>query len=271
VFELSPNGSGGWTETILYSFGTNGGASDGAEPEGVIFDKSGNLYGPTLSGGNGLCDHDQSASCGTIFELSPNGSGGWAENVIYAFPAGGGAGWSPNPGLVFDQSGNLYGTTYYGGANPCLGSGGCGTVFELSPSGSGSWTQTLLYSFGNGSNDGTFPAAGAIFDQSGNLYGTTQQGGTGCGGAGGGCGTVFELSPSGSGWTENIAYSFQSGAVDGAYPYAELLFDQSGSLYSTTSSGFQGAGTVFELSPDGSGGWAETVLYGFQDGNGDGS
>jgi uncharacterized repeat protein (TIGR03803 family) len=278
VFELSPNSHGGWTETLLYIFGTNGGASDGAYPEGVIFDKSGNLYGPTGSGGNGQCDHDGFSFCGTVFELTPNGSGGWAETIIYKFPSGDGDGYGPNGGLIFDQSGNLYGTTGGGGANQCEGSGGCGVVFELSPNGSGGWTEALLYSFGESGNgsDGIFPAAGVIFDQSGNLYGTTLEGGAACVDDGGyaPCGTVFELSPNGSGgWSETILYSLQGGS-DGAYPNAGLIFDGSGNLYSTTSSGggtacFSniGCGTAFELSPNGSRGWTETILYSFLGGN----
>jgi uncharacterized repeat protein (TIGR03803 family) len=277
VFELSPNGGGPWTETILYSFGSSN--SDGAEPQGLIFDKSGNLYGTTLSGGNHECDHDGSASCGTVFELSPDGSGGWAETIIFSFPNGDGGGFWPNPGLIFDQSGNLYGTTSQGGAFVCMGSGGCGTVFELSPSGGGGWTETLLYSFGAG-NDGISPGAGMTFDQSGNLYGTTLQGGPACVGYGGVglCGTVFKLSPSKSGgWTETILYSFRGGG-DGATPASVLIFDQAGNLYGTTAlggeqntnCGFLACGAVFELTPSGSGGWTETILYRFQGGN-DGS
>jgi uncharacterized repeat protein (TIGR03803 family) len=267
VFELSPNGSGGWTETLLYIFGTNGGASDGEQPEGLIFDKSGNLYGPTGSGGNTLCDHDQDQSCGTVFELAPNGSGGWTETIIYSFPSGGA--FEPNPGLIFDQSGNLYGTTSQGGAGGCMGSGGCGTVFELSPNGGGTWTATLLYQFVEDSG-GQIPLAGVIFDQSGNLYGTAAVGGAA------GVGTVFELSPNGSGgWTEAALYSFQDGS-DGAFPDAGLIFDQSRNLYSTTGDGGGstncpgGCGTAFELSPNGSGSWTETILYSFQGGK-DGS
>jgi uncharacterized repeat protein (TIGR03803 family) len=270
AFEVSPNGSGGWTESVLYSFGTNGGADDGEQPEGLVFDKSGNLYGPTLAGGNTLCDHDQAQSCGTVFELTPNGSGGWTETVIYTFPSGGAPGYAPNPGLIFDQSGNLYGTAQDGGAYDCMGSGGCGTVFEISPNGGGSWTGNLLYSFQGGS-DGQFPLAGVTFDQSGNLYGTSLAG-SGCNGFG--CGTVFELSPNGSGgWTKTILYTFESSSSDGENPMAELIFDQGGNLYSTTSRGGggdcfsnTGCGTVFELSPNGSGGWAETILYSFQGG-----
>jgi uncharacterized repeat protein (TIGR03803 family) len=262
VFKLSPNGSGSWTETILYSFG---GSPDGVQPQGLIFDKTGSLYG-TSRGGIFGCDHDQSAYCGTVFELSPNGSGGWTETIIYSFLANGSDGWFPSAGLIFDQSGDLYGTTSQGGTGGCLGSGGCGVVFELIPNGSGSWTETLPYTF-QGSSDGQLPYAGVVFDQSGNLYGTSSEAGEN------GSGTVFELSPNGSGgWTEKTLYSFQGGS-DGARPFNGLTFDQAGDLYSSTGDGggstncFGGCGTVFELSPNGSGSWAETILYSFQGGN----
>jgi uncharacterized repeat protein (TIGR03803 family) len=265
VFELNPSSNGGWTKTILYNFGSVN--NDGTQPQGVIFDKSGNLYGTTLRGGNSLCDHEQSASCGTVFELSPNGSGGWTETIIFSFPNGDSGGFWPNPGLIFDQSGNLYGTTSQGGAGFCFpSSGGCGIVFELSPNGGVGWTETLLYSF-QGASDGAMPQAMVIFDQSGDLYGTAL-------GGEGGSSTVLELSPNGSGgWTETTLYSFQGGS-DGSYPFAGLIFDKAGNLYSRTAGGGGGAncgslgcGTVFELSPSGSGGWTETILYIFQGGN----
>jgi len=253
VFELSPNGSGGWTETVLYNFR---GGSDGWQPTGgLIFDEKGNLYGTTSSGG--------SAGSGTVFELSSNGGGGWAETILYSFGASSGDGREPLAGLIFDQAGNLYGTTSSGGST------GGGTVFQLSPNGSGAWTETVLYNF-QSSTSGETPEAGLIFDQAGNLYGTTFHGGNNaCG-----CGAVFELSPNGSGgWTETTLYTFGGHSNnDGANPAAGVIFDQFGDLYGTTVSGGIGgffpdgqfnAGTIFELSPNGSGGWRETVLYTF--------
>jgi len=268
VFELSPNGGGSWAETILYSFGAT--SSDGEGPVGALtFDQSGNLYGATLTGGNPTCDHDGFQSCGTVFELSPNGSGGWSETTLFAFPTGDSGGYGPNGGLIFDHSGNLYGTTPDGGANSCEGSGGCGTAFEVSPNGSGPWTETLLYSFGASSDDGIFPLGGVIFDQSGNLYGTTEETGSAYTY---GAGTVFQLSPNGSGgWTETILHNFQL-TNDGNGPSGVLIFDQSGNLYGTTYAGGNAVcpnscGTAFELSPNGSGGWDETILYEFQGGS----
>jgi len=139
-------------EQVLYA---SQGGSDGSSPSsGLIFDALGNLYGETEGGGNGN---------GTVFELSPNSNGGWTETVLYSFQ-GGNDGVGPSDGLVFDQAGNLYGTTY----------GGNGTAFELSPNGSGGWTETVLYRFLGGS-DGAGPQ-GLIFDQKGNLYGTANEG-----------------------------------------------------------------------------------------------
>jgi uncharacterized repeat protein (TIGR02543 family) len=243
VFELSPNG----TETVLYNFG-NG--ADGRNPSaGLVFDASGNLYGTTSGGGI--------YSFGTAFELSPNGQGGWTELVVYSF-GNGSDGRNPSSGLIFDGSGNLYGTTQSGGQY------GGGIAFELSPNGSGCCRENPLYSFGNGT-DGSNPSGGLIFDASGNLYGTTQNGGAY------GYGLAFELSPSGSGCCrENPLYSFGNGS-DGRNPLAGLIFDGLGNLYGTTQNGgLYGGGLAFELSPNGSGCCRENPLYSFGNGN-DGS
>jgi hypothetical protein len=269
VFELSPNGSGGWMESMLYSFQ---GGSDGASPSsGLIFDQAGNLYGTASHGGVFVGGND---GLGTVFELSPNGSGGWTESVLYSFQ-GGSDGEYPQ-GLIFDQRGNLYGTTS-GGGGTCgkFGVGTCGTVFELSPNGSGGWTETLIYVFQ--SSDGIWnPNPGLVFDEAGNLYGTTPQTGGSAGCFNGlGCGAVFELSPNGSGgWREALLYAFRGGS-DGGYPTPMLIFDRAGNLYDTAEQGGQaqcpstdfGCGTVFELSPNGSGGWTKTTLYSFQGGS----
>jgi uncharacterized repeat protein (TIGR03803 family) len=138
-------------------------------------------------------------------------------------------------GLIFDQKGNLYGTTTGGGV------GGNGTVFKLTPKADGSWTESVLYSF-TGSEDGFALYAGLIFDQKGNLYGATAHGGVG------GNGTVFKLAPNADGsWTESLIYSFLGGE-DGGSPDATLIFDQKGNLYGTTDSDGAGLdGTVFKL------------------------
>lgn len=244
----TPTAGGGWTERVLHNFG-NG--VDGASPwAGLIIDATGNLYGTTHDGGT--------YGVGTVFELTPTGGGGWTEKVLHSFNFTDGGG--PYGGLVMDAAGNLYGTTYAGG------SGGWGTVFELTPTGGGGWTEKVLFSFGD---IGGGPYAGLIFDSAGNLYGTTIGGGTY------GYGRVFELTPTGGGgWTEKVLHSFGIiNATDGAGPYAGLIFDSAGNLYGTTYSGpvINGAyvGTVFELQPTG-GGWRETVLYSFSNGT-DGS
>jgi len=266
VFELTPpsGGSGSWTESVLYTFT---GGSDGAYPQAaLIFDAKGNLYGTAANGGDTSGSNcTATGGCGVVFELSPpsGGAGPWTETVLYTF-TGTPDGSVPFAGLIFDAKGNLYGTTAGGGAS------GFGTVFELSPpsGGTGSWTETLLYSF-SGSSDGDSPVAGLIFDAKGNLYGTTVNGGSAFG-------VVFELSPpsGGTNWTESVLYAFKDSA-DGAYPYAGVIFDAKGNLYGTTSNGgnmsgpnckvAHGCGVVFELSPPsgGIGAWTETVPYTF--------
>jgi uncharacterized repeat protein (TIGR03803 family) len=200
------------------------------------------------------------------------------EKILHRF-VGSSDGSNPQAGLISDKSGNLYGTSYYGGTGGCNVNYefyGCGTVFELSPKSGGLWTETVLYNFANSPTDGQYPVAGLVLDQAGNLYGATGGGGTkNCGY--GGCGTVFELvhqvAPGGV-WTETILYNFQGGS-DGLDPLAGLIFDKKGSLYGTTVYGgnyqgvcseFQiGCGTIFKLTPSKSGGgWTETVLYRFK-------
>lgn len=192
VFKLSPN-SGGYVETVLYSFCSQGGSSctDGGYPyAGLIEDASGNFYGTTSAGGVNSCD---TPGCGTVFKLAPNGSGSYTESVLHSFVYTDGTG--PDAGLIEDASGNFYGTTSNGGAGLSWRCEGCGsgTVFELSPSGSG-YTETVLYNFcsqgGEACTDGVMPMAGVIEDASGNLYGTTWEGGIG-----NNWGTIFKLSP----------------------------------------------------------------------------
>jgi uncharacterized repeat protein (TIGR03803 family) len=204
AFELTPpsGGSGPWNEAVLYTFHSR---SDGAYPyAGLIFDSKGNLYGTTSNGGDTSGSNCKATrGCGVVFELSPptGGSGMWTETTPYSFTGGSDGGY-PDAGLIFDSKGNLYGTTGQGGnlsGSNCSGSSGCGVVFELSPptGGTGSWTESVLYTF-NGGGDGADPSAGLIFDAKGNFYGTAYSGGdmsgSNCSGTGG-CGVVFELSP----------------------------------------------------------------------------
>ncbi len=260
VFRLSHKGSG-WILSVLFSFT---GGSDGGEPNaGLIFDRAGNLYGTTTEGGELNCGGIFPSGCGTVFELQPPPCTAepcpWRETVLHTFIGGTDGAFPVNGDLVFDQAGNLYGTTAAGG--PPSGDGfGYGTVFELSPSGSG-WTESVLYLFTGGSDGGT-PQAGLIFDRAGNLYGTTVQGGTPDCAPQPGCGTVFKLSPSGSGWTESVLYSFTAG-TDGRFPAAGLVFDQSGRLYGAAAFGGEsGGGTAFRLTPS-NGSWTLETIHSF--------
>jgi uncharacterized repeat protein (TIGR03803 family) len=230
VFKVDKTGN----ETVLYSFTGSGG--DGANPNAVIRDSAGNLYGTTLNGG-GASDE------GTVFKLDKIGK----ETVLYRFK-GGTDGAGPYAGLVRDPNGNLYGTTYYGGGSGCDGRG-CGTVFRLDKTGK----ETILHSFSNGS-DGVFPYAGLIRDASGNLYGTTAGGGSGSNG------TVFKLDKTGK---ETILYAFTGYPYDGGEPNGGLVRDASGNLYGTTTLG-GGAdyGTVFGLDKTGNEIWLYTFTGG---------
>jgi len=267
IFKLSPSGSGGWTETGIVSFNSK----NGNYPESaLIMDSAGNLYGTTDWGG----EYGE----GTVFELSPT-SGGWTEKVIHNFKRSKEDGENPALGsLVMDAAGNLYGTTAGGGANEDpVCQYGCGTVFEVSPTGDGHWTEKLLYSFDDNGTDGLFPGAGVILDAAGNLYGTTIQGGTGSCKIGKeveGCGTLFELSPAAGGtWTESILHSFQDNDTDGEYPQggAGLTMDASGNIYGTTGlGGTYNKGTAFKFSPVEGGAWTESILHNFDDNGTDG-
>jgi uncharacterized repeat protein (TIGR03803 family) len=214
---------------VLHTFS---GGSDGNQPyAGLIFDPAGNLYGTTQFGGT----HAQ----GTVFRLTHT-STGWREKVLHSF-AGGSDGAVPIGGVIMDGSGNLYGTTSSGGDAACQ----CGNVFELTPAVSG-WTKRTLYNFTGGS-DGAYPGAGLVFDGAGNLYGTTVHGGYPTKGqcvATAGCGTIFELTPTDTGWTELVLRRF-SGS-DGNEPFSGLTFDANGFLCGTTySGGAYGLGTAF--------------------------
>ena len=211
VFKVDRSG----TETVLYTF--TGGA-DGGKPlfVSLVRDAAGNLYGTTSVGGIG--------GDGTVFKVDPSGK----ETVLHTFIGGTTDGAFPQSGLIQDKNGNLYGTTYLGGAAHS------GTVFKVDTSGS----ETLLYSFGGGA-DGAFPIAGLVQGPQGNFYGTTYGGGAA------NYGTVFKLSGTGN---ETQLHSFNS--TDGSYPHAGLVRDLAGNLYGTTQGGgASGYGTVFKIAP----------------------
>ena len=316
VFELSPS-QGSWTETILHSFCAQAKCADGETPEGALaFDSHGNLYGTTYSGG--------AFGYGTVFELSPSESG-WTETVLYSFCSAGYpcpdpsgqdyADLGPDSGVAMDKNGNLFGVSVYD------------SFFELSPSGGGGWTKSVIYFVGNGdpagvaldaagdvygvSNgvsqypggfvlelaapdwhpsvlygftgteagkyaDGYAPNSTPVFDKKGNLYGATQYSGTGKYTVGG---TAFKLTPGRKGWKFKKLHTFNGKKGDGAYPLGPLAVDSSGNVYGTTyaggvsqvcndNGGYPGCGTVFELTPSGTG-YTETVLWQFNNTDGE--
>jgi uncharacterized repeat protein (TIGR03803 family) len=216
AFELAPKGRGlGFKVLHTFSGGSVGSTDGGGPAARVVFGPNGTLYGSTTFGGG--------SNAGVVYNLGP-AARLRTETVLYSF-TGGNDGDRPSGDLIFEQPGNIYGTTSFGGSTFS------GTTFELTPSGGG-FTESVLYSF-TGGNDGAEPQAGVISDAAGNLYGTA--------GAGGafGFGTVFELTGSGSPRTEQTLYSFQD-AGDGGFPSGGLIFDALGNLYGSTSSG--GAG-----------------------------
>ena len=169
--------------------------------------------------------------------VPPHSARGW-KLVLYRF-SGGGDGGDPDSEVIFDQTGSLYGTTVLGG--PDCYFRGCGVVYQLTPSAASGWTERVLYSFSLG-DDGAFPVGGLISDNAGNLYGTTSGYFDGIYAP---YGTVYELTPSGSGWAESTLYPFQGGN-DGGWPNAGLIIDQQGNLYgAATSFGTGGGGTAF--------------------------
>jgi uncharacterized repeat protein (TIGR03803 family) len=243
IFELTPNGSGGWNYNVLVDcnivcFNPLG---------SLVMDGAGNIYG---------------SSVGRVFELSPSESGGWNATVAYTFSGGtnGYDGYAPMPSLVLDSAGNVYGANYDGGIN------NQGYVFELSPASGGAWTLIHLHDFIGA--DGAVPSAGLIEDASGNLYGTTEAGGTSTQ-CTNGCGVVFEVSNSSGTWIESVLHSFNG--RDGSNLQAQLFMDAAGNLYGTTTAGGTfNFGVVFKMSLV-SGTWQTRDLYSFKSGDGDGA
>jgi len=234
--------NGGWQQNVIYTFQ---GGSDGAYPVGnLVFGAFGNLYGAAEGGGVGGCLD----GCGVIYELSPNPDGDWVETVVYSFQVSP-DGLSPL-GLTADTTGNLYGTTFAGGANDR------GAVFELSPPAQkgGPWTEKIIY---NLRNDEIEFNPGLVFDGDGNLYGTYfQQYDCYVG-----CGAVFQLKPLGGSWQEADIVDLPGGG-NGGEPMAPVIVDDQGNVYGTASIGGNNFGTVFEISPH-SGHWKPAMLYNF--------
>ena len=265
VIALLPTTPGGaWTESMLYGFP---GAPGGAAPMAGVVSEGGSLFGTTFTGGQEGC---YEACGGTVFELTPpTASGGaWTETTLHSFGVVSGDGFEPKAPLTIGPGGTLYGTTYWGGSNQCLNpfdgpSGGCGTVFQLTPPASlgGTWGYSVIYNFTGADGDGALPTAGVIMGKSGALYGTTSAAGSAASASAcpasydvfGGCGIVFELAPPttpGGAWTETVLHSFSGQDGDGAIPLGSLTLSSSGELYGTTSAGgTAGKGTVFSLVP----------------------
>jgi uncharacterized repeat protein (TIGR03803 family) len=223
IFKVAPDG----TETVLYSFP---GPPEGKEPlAGLILDSAGNLYGTTSAGGT--------LENGNVFMLAPNGT----ETVLHSFAGHPTDGYFPRGNLIQDSAGNFYGTTGGGGASNNCGADGCGTVYKLTSAG----IESVRHSFAGPPKDGIAPYAGLLQNPAGNLYGTTDGGGTSknCGSVG--CGTIFKLTPTG---TEIVLHNFAGHPTDGSFPRSALIRDASGNLYGTTySGGASNLGVVFKL------------------------
>jgi uncharacterized repeat protein (TIGR03803 family) len=227
VYEMKPGASGGWNLSVIHTF-TGGTDGLGGSASRLLFDAAGNIYGVnTVGGANGF---------GNVYELTHSG-GKWHLTTLYSFKDQPDAA-SPYGGLIFDKSGNLYGTTYYAGANDV------GTVYELTHS-NGAWTESVIYSFKGGS-DGDSPISTLVSDAKGNLYGTTSDGGA----AGCGCGTIFRMTPgSGGTWTESVVYRFPGSPKPG-FDYNGMVSDGKGNFYGATVHGGAGNdGTIYQFIP----------------------
>jgi uncharacterized repeat protein (TIGR03803 family) len=253
VFSLSNNG-GGWMFHPLYSFS---GGQDGAGPLArLVIGPDQALYATTSAGGEGPCAGSNGyLGCGTVYRLRPPAFAphsaifSWDANILYRFSGSDGA--YPQGDLIFDHAGNIYGTTVVGG------SANLGETYRLTPS-NGGWTESTLYS-AQGNGDGKFPWGGVVLDSAGNLYGSFTENGPY------GYGALYELSPSGSGWSERTIHGFPFHGNDGATPQGGFILDSAGHLYGTTVHNATGGGTVFEMVASG-GTWSYNFLYGFNGG-----
>jgi len=239
--------------TVLHSFGFP--STDGSRPSGaLVAARPGDFYGTTYTGGLYACGQFDEDQCGTVFQVDGSGN----ESVVYSFGTAANDGQNPTGGLIRGSDGNFYGTTERGGATYD------GVVYELSPSG----TETVIYTF-QGGTDGANPNGPLVMDAAGNLWGTTLAGG-GSATCSGGCGTVFRLHRTATGWAETVTYRF-SGGADGAVPSPLAYDSRGGAFYGVTNTGGNssgclylgnttGCGTIFRLDPSGT---KETVLHDF--------
>jgi uncharacterized repeat protein (TIGR03803 family) len=227
VYKIHQEHDGTWSLTVIHAF--TGGADGSSGSAGRMILRHGLLFGAATAGGT--------YGSGVVFELRPRGAGGhWNFRTIYSF-RGQPDGSFPYGALLFDRGGNIYGTTYYGGVN------GIGAVYKLSPRPIGEWNESVLYSFQDDGADGNSPIGNLVADRSGNLYGTTSEGGLGSG-------TIFKLSSTGGGqWLETVVHSFQ-GQPDGAFPYNGMVVDGSGNIYgATVHGGANDDGAVYKFTP----------------------
>jgi uncharacterized repeat protein (TIGR03803 family) len=226
VFLLRPTQKGTWNFKVIHPF--TGGDDGGGASAGRLLLSKGSLYGVTTTGGaNGK---------GVAFKLT-HANGGWLSTTLYAFQGQPDAGF-PYGALTYDANGNLYGTTYYDGAN------NLGSVYELAPQLDGTWKETVLYSF-QGGRDGSGSISNVVFDKTGAMYGTTSGGGASCD-----CGVIFKLTPTRHGtWKESVTYRFK-GSPDGAYAYNGMVGDSAGNFYGTTvHGGPTDDGVIYKFTP----------------------
>ena len=258
VFRLSPGLNGGWSKSVLYSFGK---LPNNELIGGLVLDKANNLYGVSAGGG--------AHQTGYVYQLSPGPGDSWTETVLHSFGPccqGGADGATPFAGLAIAPNGNLFGTTSSGG------SANLGTVYKLSRNSSGDWNEAILHSFTNYNEEGGYPESNLLIGSDGSLYGTAAQGGLITGSCSVGCGTVYKLAPSPAAWTFTVLHYFNS--ADGQYPrYAGVTTDSAGNLYGATEGGgANNAGTVWELTfSPGQKTYVEHILHSFGSGTADGT
>jgi len=251
------------TFQVLHTF--TGGAG-GYYPTSVITDGAGTLYGDTSYGGNYVssCNYfGTPTGCGLVFKMSLHGSS-WIFDPLASFAETNG--YQPQQAVTVTPNGTLLGTTFYGGPGgpECHYFGpGCGTIFQLQPpasfcqSFSCPWTVTEVHQFVGGPSDGQFPNLGGFtMDAAGNYFGTAENGGTF------GDGMVYELSPTGHGWTMSQVFNFGNVYTDGAFPVGGVVFDRFGNLYGVTVQGGNHEGAVYQLSPSASG-WNIHLIHAF--------
>ena len=225
IYKIRQGQNGAWVLKVIHAF--TGGADGATGSAGRMILRQGHLYGAATTGGT--------YGSGVVFELTPTQVGEWDFRTIYSF-RGQPDGSFPYGALLFDSSGNIYGTTYYGGAN------NIGAVYQLTPRANGEWRERVLYSF-QGGTDGNSPISNLVFDTARNLYGTTSEGGLGTG-------TIFKLSPVGGGhWMETVVHMFQ-GPPDGAFSYNGMVVDPFGNFYgATVHGGVDDDGSIYKFTP----------------------